>query len=147
MSASRGLRLDRLSECKMSASDPAVTRDHCWDPCLPRALAKQGRGMGCRGFDSRRLHHFSYWCLRLPEVRPEICYHKPFGEDPDRTMKVSAQDLLRECLALESCSGFSWGAIICLAQSGLRARACPYRGCCASHVATCSASLFGGKTG
>src|SRR5437016_14125120 len=25
----------------MSASDPAVTRDHRWDPCLPRALAKQ----------------------------------------------------------------------------------------------------------
>ena len=32
---------DHRDKCRMSASDPAVTRDHRWDPCLPRALAKQ----------------------------------------------------------------------------------------------------------
>lgn len=33
------------------------------------------------------------------------------------------------------------------ARGGPRARARRYRGCCASHAPTCSASLFGGKTG
>ncbi len=29
---------DHRDKCRMSASDPAVTRNHRWDPCLPRAL-------------------------------------------------------------------------------------------------------------
>jgi len=32
---------DHRDKCRMSASDPAVTSDHRWDPCFPRALAKR----------------------------------------------------------------------------------------------------------